>query len=95
MYKLDEEIARRALDLPAKIAGLEIESEEIALYHLLRSLLAFCEREHVDFDDVYSHACEDRLVETGNMPSPALRVRWFKREGKWLWHSITAIRAAR
>lgn len=57
----DLQVASEALKLPSRCAGLTCDSNEVELWHLLRSLLEFCDAQHprIDFDAVLSDVRAD------------------------------------
>lgn len=65
MNETDETVAKRALALPREVAGVDDQGDDgTALYHLLRSLLEFCDhrpahRNRIDFDAVLFEVRED------------------------------------
>ena len=54
-------VARSALDLPAKIAGVQADTPDVELWHLLRALLEWADAQtpRVDFDAVLQDVRDD------------------------------------
>jgi hypothetical protein len=61
MGEVDKAIADAALDTPSRVGRLQIENKEIALWHLLRALLEWCDAQHprIDFDVVLEEVRAD------------------------------------